>query len=257
MNGAVAVQRVLRKANRMTVKVALRRRSPRFECPACEHRGAFGAIWSVLGARRWAVCPRCGALERHRLQAAVVRELVESGQLSDVRVLHCAPDKCLSGLLRRVALTYVTADYAEGEVDMYLDLCRLPFPDASFDLVFASHVLEHIFDDRAAVREIRRVLRPGGIAILPVPVLGEETVEYGRPNPSEEMHVRCPGLDYFARYSDQFDSVKLVSSSDVAGRFQPYIFEDRSHWPPRSAPARVAEPGIFHREYVPVCYVDR
>jgi SAM-dependent methyltransferase len=66
-------------------------------------------------------------------------------------------------------------------VDRREDLTHLSFPDGSFDLVYASHVLEHILDDQSAIREIRRVLSVGGVAVLPVPIISNSTVEYGKP----------------------------------------------------------------------------
>lgn len=81
-----------------------------------------------------------------------------------------------------------------------LDLRSLPYDAASFDLVYASHVLEHI-DDWAALGEIFRILAPGGVAVLPVPLVVENTVEHHSPNPFEAEHVRAPGPDYFGRYS--------------------------------------------------------
>ena len=68
-------------------------------------------------------------------------------------------------------------------VDFKVDLTDLPFSDSSYDFVFASHVLEHIQNDHDALAEIKRVLRPGGIAVLPVPIIGAPTVEYPEPNP--------------------------------------------------------------------------
>jgi len=68
---------------------------------------------------------------------------------------------------------------------------RIAAPDAAFDIVLALDVLEHIKDDHAAVREMRRVLRPGGVAIVFVPafmflwgvtdVLSEHYRRYTRP----------------------------------------------------------------------------
>lgn len=49
------------------------------------------------------------------------------------------------------------------------DATRLPFPDSRFDLAVSYDVLEHIEDDGAVVREIARVLKPGGRALIAVP----------------------------------------------------------------------------------------
>jgi ubiquinone/menaquinone biosynthesis C-methylase UbiE len=56
------------------------------------------------------------------------------------------------------------------------DIRNLPFPDASFDRVIASEVLEHLHDDRGALAEITRVLRPGGLLAVSVPRTVPEAV---------------------------------------------------------------------------------
>ena len=96
--------------------------------------------------------------------------------------------------------------------DHIVDLQHLPFSDNSYDFVFASHVLEHIPDDRKAISEIRRILRPNGVAMLPVPIYSEKTVEFSEPDPNEFGHVRAPGLDYFDRYQPYFSKVARFDS---------------------------------------------
>jgi SAM-dependent methyltransferase len=49
------------------------------------------------------------------------------------------------------------------------DLCRVPFRDASFDVVISTDVIEHIPDDLSALRELRRVLDPSGLLIVTTP----------------------------------------------------------------------------------------
>jgi SAM-dependent methyltransferase len=56
------------------------------------------------------------------------------------------------------------------------DIRRLPFADATFDCVIASEVLEHVHDDRAALDELTRVLRPGGVLAVSVPRTGPEAI---------------------------------------------------------------------------------
>lgn len=77
-------------------------------------------------------------------------------------------------LLRALATLAAMADAGEAPAGacfgaVRADALSLPFPDGSFDHVIAAEVLEHIPDDRRAMREIARVLRPGGTAAVSVP----------------------------------------------------------------------------------------
>ena len=157
-------------------------------------------------------CPLCHANTRARL---VWWHLVSQARILErpARVLHLAPELCIYRRLRAVpTVAYQAADrdgarygFASGRL-CAADATALPYPDARFDLVIANHILEHIEDDWGALAEIRRVLRPGGSAILQVPVAQRLAVT--REDPSirgdEERedafgqwdHVRLYGLDY-------------------------------------------------------------
>lgn len=173
------------------------------ECPIC---GLRAATFAAFGHRRVEPdrrCPRCGSLERHR---ALWLFLLEETDLlrAPHRMLHVAPEACLEWRLRRrPALEYLSADLEPGMADVVMDITDIDLPDGSFDVVYAGHVLEHVPDDRRAMRELRRVLDPGGWAVLQVPMWGEETREdltvtdpaertrlYGQPD-----HVRMYGRD--------------------------------------------------------------
>jgi SAM-dependent methyltransferase len=221
-----------------------------YRCPLCRYAGPFVNERPETGLRKHARCPRCNALERHRLQWVVVEPLL--ARRPGLRLLHVAPEACLSPSLAKLT-RYITGDLFRRDVDHRIDLTDLPFRDGFFDVVFASHVLEHIPDDRAAIREVRRVVRPGGFAVLPVPVIGDRTIEYGAANPHEAGHVRCPGVDYFDRYGDVFDRVEVASSDDAPSEIQPYVYEDQEHWPV-TMPLRPRVSGERHLDYVPICW---
>ena len=145
-------------------------------------------------------------------------------------MLHIAPEPILQGRFRDEFASYTTADLARADVDLNFDLTDAPLETGSYDVVYASHVLEHIPDDRAAIAEIRRILAPGGFAVLPVPIVCDRTVEYPVPVASEAGHVRAPGPDYFERFGE-FDGVEVFRSSDFGEEPQVYIVEDRSRYP--------------------------
>lgn len=230
-------------------------RQDRFHCPVCDTRGPFRDVTPATGRRRHAQCPRCGSLERHRLQFLVLERVFASLPVAGMSLLHVAPEAFFRDRLRTRFGGYVTADRDRTDVDHRVDLQSLPFPDGSFDFVFASHVLEHVPDDRRALGELRRILRPGGVAVLPVPIVAPVTVEYPEPNPHEHMHVRAPGLDYFDRYAGFFARVERFGSESFPAGHQLYIYEDRTRFPTRECPLRPAMPGERHADVVPVCYV--
>lgn len=177
----------------------------RRECPLCRYQGRF---WSHgTPPRGEAMCPRCLSLERHRLLHLLIDRYAASA-LEGRRVLHFAPEACIRGLLGRIA-EYVTADIDGRGVDCQCAMEAMPFPDGSIDAVIANHVLEHVDDDHDALLEVRRVLRPGGMAILSVPIIQgwDETYE----NPGivtprlrhthfgQEDHKRLYGRDFSNR----------------------------------------------------------
>jgi SAM-dependent methyltransferase len=184
-----------------------------------------------------------------------MKSLFESVDLSKAKMLHFAPEHFFTTFFRKRVGIYETADIAMKGVDHKVDLRRLPFPEGSFDMVYASHVLEHIDEDAKAIAEISRILSPGGIAILPVPIVAKRTIEYPEPNPFEEYHVRAPGPDYFERYNPHFQTIQVHHSSDFPEKYQCFIYEDRSSWPTPQCPLLPTMLGDRHEDMVPVCYI--
>ena len=229
-------------------------RKKKFQCPVCRYSGPFMDLSTATGVRMHACCPKCGALERHRLQYLVVMELFRNMDATKMKMLHFAPEHFFRPIFEKRFGKYETADLDAKGVDHNVDIQRLPFADASYDFVFASHVLEHVRDDQKAVAEIRRILKPRGMAVLPVPVLGETTVEYPAPNPKEAGHVRAPGMDYFERYEACFSEVVIKTTESFPGKYQLYIYEDRSAWPTGDFPLRTPTPGERHIDVVPICH---
>jgi SAM-dependent methyltransferase len=85
-------------------------------------------------------------------------------------VLHVAPELGLRRELSRLTnLQYVTADLNAPDVSVVMDVTAIDFPDETFDVILCSHVLEHVIDDRKAMRELRRVLKRTGWALINVP----------------------------------------------------------------------------------------
>lgn len=157
---------------------------------------------------RWdARCPNCGSRERHRLLHLWVTEGGRN-KLTGQRILHFAPEKALSRTMTGHPL-YETADLLRAGVTHRVDIASVPLPAATYDAIIANHVLEHIPDDRAAMRELHRLLKPGGFALLTAPINPTRQQTYENPavvtkaerhaHFGEDDHVRYYGLDFADR----------------------------------------------------------
>lgn len=225
-----------------------------FECPICSYRGPFEDVTPGTGIRKHAKCPQCYSLERHRHQYLVIQAVLDGLDTLQMKMLHFAPEECLKKLFVKRFGTYETADLNMAEVDHKVDIQNLPFADSTYDFIFASHVMVCIPDDRQAAREIRRVLKNTGMAILHDPVAAEKTIEYPEPNPYEGYGRRAPGLDYADRYWSYFSRVVRYSSSSWPEKYQLYEYEDRTGFPTVECPLRPSMAGEKHSDMVTVCY---
>ncbi len=156
-----------------------------------------------------ALSPSTLSLERHRLLWLYLKNETDFFT-ADKKVLHIAPEQCFLKLFKsQKNLNYITADLYSPIADVKADICNLPFEDNQFDVVFCNHVLEHITDDKKAMSELYRVLKPGGLGIFQIPQdLTRETTyeDFSITNPEERKkhfgqydHVRIYGKDYFNR----------------------------------------------------------
>lgn len=116
-------------------------------------------------------CPACGCHDRERHLALYFRATGLTGRMGSLRILHFAPERRLASVIAAAhPVDYVQADLHPSRPGIRcLDLTDIAFPADRVDLVIANHVLEHVDDDIRALSEIRRVLRPGGLAVLQTP----------------------------------------------------------------------------------------
>jgi SAM-dependent methyltransferase len=188
------------------------------ECPCC------GGSFRRMSRRRisgWGgICPRCRSHRRHRAIAL----LLARGDLPGRRLLHFAPEPLFDPLFARLSgVERVTADL-HAPADLRLDISDMDLADASFDLILCSHVLEHVPDDRAAMRELRRVLADGGLALVLVPYRAAVTT-YEDPSitkPLDRMvafgqqdHVRIYGSDLPDRLREAGFEVEDCTAADL------------------------------------------
>jgi len=227
------------------------------ECPLCGGRFRRFMPYGYVEVRRNALCPKCLALERHRLlwlwltretdllrggggattngvitngangtknggtashahgSACAANGGAVSGGAANAapKFLHIAPEVCLSERFERILPpeNYITADLESPLARVKMDVQAIPFADGTFDVVFCNHVLEHVADDRRAMREVWRVVRPGGWGVLLSPV------DEGRAETFEDDTVTDPAER--TRLFGQYDH-RRVYGRDYADRLR-------------------------------------
>jgi SAM-dependent methyltransferase len=231
------VIKTLKKLVPTTIKRSARRVQTRLQtlgaeyyCPVCESRvNAFEPLPEFytdnLRKHGWPysaeeaetcnhlayLCPFCQASDRDRLYAMHLRAYLSRLDPAVVtNIVDFAPSASLSKFIKRQItrtqrnVSYRTADaFAEG-VDDKLDIADLQsYKDGQFDFFICSHVLEHVPDDKKAIRELYRILKPGGSGILMVPlILSIEEIDEDPAVVGESERWRRFG---------QFDHVRLYS----------------------------------------------
>ena len=169
--------------------------------------------------RKNALCPETFSLERHRLLWLYLKKETDFFN-SNNKILHFAPEQCFHKFFKSFFKSYTTTDLNSPIVDIKADICNLPFNDNSFDYILCNHVLEHIYDDEKAMKEIFRVLNKNGIAILQVPIDMKSNLTHdGRDTDDKEVrnklfgqydHLRMYGLDYFKKLKKVGFNVKNI-----------------------------------------------
>ena len=186
----------------------------KYDCPICGYHGPFMNKNNRLRAK----CPKCGELERARMAMMVINQIYDDEKASKTDVLHVSPENFLRKHFKRKYKSYISSDLYRQDVDHQFDIQSIPYPDNSFDLVFASHVLEYVKNDRQALKEIKRVLKPEGLAFLPVPMLHKKTIDFEE-RPLNKRIIRETGEDYFDRYKEVFSEVIVYKPEAFNSRF--------------------------------------
>lgn len=141
------------------------------ECPVCKKQFRKFLPYGYGHTNRDnRLCPNCLSLERHRLLWLYLKEKTTFFS-EKLTVLHIAPEQPFLKKFKKMSnLIYTTADLYSPIVDVKTDIRNMIFEDNKFDFVICNHVLEHIDEEQKAMKEILRVLKPGGKAILQVPI---------------------------------------------------------------------------------------
>ena len=156
-------------------------------------------------------CPKCDATDRERLMAIYLDKVWPTlGAKDRTRLRDFAPGLSLSRKIKRYpSIDYRSADLGRADVQDHIDLTDIRYPDESVDIFICSHIFEHIPDDRKAMRELRRIMKPDGFGLVLVPLvigvdetteeLGQATLEYRWKHFGMGDHVRQYGKRDFLR----------------------------------------------------------
>lgn len=199
------------------------------ECPVCKSTFRKFLPYGV-NSRSNVLCPTCLSLERHRLIWLWLQNQSDF-LIKSRRLLHVAPEQCFYMRFKQYAhIDYVTADLESPLADFHFDLHEIPFEGNSFDMILCNHVLEHVADDRKVMSEFLRILRPGGFAILQVPLDPQRETTFEDPSITDPRqrekvfgqkdHVRVYGRDYPDRLRESGFEVTELLVSDIFGTDQ-------------------------------------
>ncbi len=141
-------------------------RGTTYTCNVCNKSFRKFKSKGAVRIRKNAKCPYCSSLERTRLLLFYLQN--ETNIFTQKKsLLHFAPEEGLYRLFKQTpTLHYVNGDINANYADEQIDITRIPYPDASFDYIICSHVLGYIPDELLAVKEMFRVLKPDGIALI-------------------------------------------------------------------------------------------
>ncbi|RPA68416.1 class I SAM-dependent methyltransferase [Cyclobacteriaceae bacterium YHN15] len=226
----------------------------KYLCPFCQFEskelGFFGIDFPVIieneiigSGRRSCSCYSCGSTDRQRLVFIYLKyetQILKSPQ--NFKVLHIAPEPHLSHILYKLGFKeYVCGDlFTEGytypKFVQNMNILNIQYPDNYFDLIICNHVLEHIIDDHIAIKELSRVLKNSGQAILQVPISKKlnntfEDRSVIRPEDREKIfgqadHVRIYGQDYSDRLEQNGFKVDRINIIEKYQKFGLNPLED-------------------------------
>jgi SAM-dependent methyltransferase len=177
-------------------------RGKNVQCTVCKKSfSKFLPYGSKVARRENVLCPNCLSLERHRWMWTYLKMKTDFFS-APKEVLHIAPEQCFHKRFKKQAnLKYITGDLVSPIADYHFDLHQIPFDENRFEVIFCNHVLEHVEDEIQCMRELHRVMKPGGWGIFQVPV------DYSREETFQDPAIQSP--EDREKYYWQKDHVRL------------------------------------------------
>ncbi|MBT3408030.1 methyltransferase domain-containing protein [Candidatus Woesearchaeota archaeon] len=170
------------------------------------------------------LCPKCNSSDRERLIHVFIKKNKHLEKIKNKKILHIAPEKNLLKFFKHQnPKEYIDADLNKIRATHEMNLTNIIFKDNYFDIIICNHVLEHIENDGKAIKELYRVLKPNGWAILQVPISEnlKNTFENNKIKSKKERlkffgqsdHVRIYAKDYKKRLTQKGFKVNLKKLS--------------------------------------------
>lgn len=198
------------------------------ECPLCGSRRRKFMPYGYVTSREDALCPRCLALERHRMIWLWITRHTDLLERRP-RLLHIAPEVSLMRHLKPLygnSGNYITADLESPLADLHFDVQQIPLDNGAIEVVICNHLLEHVEDDRVALRELHRILCHGGWGILLVPEDRRRATTFEDDSVTDRAertrlfgqydHRRVYGRDYDDRLRSAGFRVERIPCRDIA-----------------------------------------
>lgn len=206
----------------------------RYECPFCKGRFRKLMRWGrdnpvardlVGGGAREVMCPRCYSTDRERLIYFYLKFKTDLFQRQDgFTLLHVSPERNLERMfleMNHTGIEYIPAELFPRNQQIRMDITDIQFRDNVFDGIICNHVLEHVPEDRRAMAELHRVLKPGGWAILQCPVSRTREATYEDPGITDPKERE--------RHFGQKDHVRIYAWNDYVRRLEAAGFAVEQH----------------------------
>ncbi|MDN3619916.1 methyltransferase domain-containing protein [Polaribacter undariae] len=187
------------------------------ECNCCNSNFSRFLDFGDYKKRKNAICPNCLSLERTRMLWLFLKD---SKYLKEKTILQFAPFKVIEKKIKQIS----SVKYISGDIDPTLamkkiDITEIDYNKNSFDVILCSHVLSVVKNDKKAIKELYRVLKPNGTLILQTYIFKkyEKTFEDFNIKTNDERYKaygkhylqRCYGKDFTERFLKEGFSVDI------------------------------------------------
>lgn len=213
----------IKKALRFPSQIYYTISGSKVECNICHYKTNLfeSDSWHL-----YTICQNCSSSVRQRLLIASLTHLKQlnfNKIINSKSILHFAPEKAIGKIMNMKTNKYKTADFfAEGysydHIDYNIDISDMPsIQNESFDCVIACDVLEHVPDHISAMKEVNRVLKPGGYCIFTVPQKDglKITFEDLTITDKKERERVFGQFDHLRIYGDDFSALLEKTGFDI------------------------------------------